>query len=274
MGRIFERFDANGDGGLDRDEMAALVVAVNPRVKFSEDQISAILDEVFRTYAEFILPGGRGLSLPGLLRTYDDGAGDVDRDFLALSLPPLESGESSRRSPRGPGRRLVPALRRRRRRVAPGRPHQAAWSSRWGALVQLTRRGGRAGVGDVAQPRDCVRLLLGAPRRPGDTSEAPPLQAAAENILHRHDQRQRRRGEQQFRLLLRGRVVKGDLRPSGFGFDRRAMGRDEPRLPHLRQGARRAPHARGRLPLTGGGLRQSHGHRQGALRAPPLPGRA
>ncbi|EEE58747.1 hypothetical protein OsJ_10236 [Oryza sativa Japonica Group] len=95
VGRIFERFDANGDGGLDRDEMAALVVAVNPRVKFSEDQISAILDEVFRTYAEFILPGGRGLSLPGLLRTYDDGAGDVDRDFLALSLPPLESGESS-----------------------------------------------------------------------------------------------------------------------------------------------------------------------------------
>ncbi|XP_062210684.1 uncharacterized TPR repeat-containing protein At2g32450-like [Phragmites australis] len=93
--RIFERFDVNGDGGLDRDEMAALVVAVNPRVKFSEDQISAILDEVFRTYAEFILPGGRGLSLPGLLRTYEDGAGDVDRDFLALSLPAVESDASS-----------------------------------------------------------------------------------------------------------------------------------------------------------------------------------
>jgi hypothetical protein len=56
--RIFERFDTNGNGGLDRNEMAALVVAVNPRVKFSEDQISAILDEVFRTYAEFILPDG------------------------------------------------------------------------------------------------------------------------------------------------------------------------------------------------------------------------
>ncbi|KAL6907584.1 hypothetical protein ACP4OV_002623 [Aristida adscensionis] len=96
--RIFERFDGNGDGGLDRDEMAALVVAVNPRVKFSEDQISAILDEVFRTYAEYILPGGRGLSLPGLLRTYDDGAGDVDRDFLALSLPPV-AAESDASSP-------------------------------------------------------------------------------------------------------------------------------------------------------------------------------
>ncbi|XP_020586685.1 uncharacterized TPR repeat-containing protein At2g32450-like [Phalaenopsis equestris] len=83
--RIFERFDSNTDGGLNREEMAALVVAVNPRVKFSEEQISAILDEVFRTYSEFI-DQPAGLTLHGLLRTYDDGAGDVDRDFDALSL--------------------------------------------------------------------------------------------------------------------------------------------------------------------------------------------
>ncbi|CAL9059104.1 unnamed protein product [Musa banksii] len=84
--RIFERFDANGDGGLNREEMAALVVAVNPRVKFSDEQISAILDEVFRTYADFIASPHVGLTLAGLLRTYDDGAGDVDRDFDALGL--------------------------------------------------------------------------------------------------------------------------------------------------------------------------------------------
>ncbi|KAI0495248.1 hypothetical protein KFK09_025398 [Dendrobium nobile] len=83
--RIFERFDSNGDGGLNREEMAALVVAVNPRVKFSDEQISAILDEVFRTYSDFI-DQPAGLTLHGLLRTYDDGAGDVDRDFDALSL--------------------------------------------------------------------------------------------------------------------------------------------------------------------------------------------
>ncbi|RLN30889.1 putative TPR repeat-containing protein [Panicum miliaceum] len=77
--RIFERFDANGDGRLDRDEMAQLVITANPR-RGAGDQISAILDEVFRTYAEFILPDGKGLSLQGLLRTYDDGAGDIDRD--------------------------------------------------------------------------------------------------------------------------------------------------------------------------------------------------
>ncbi|KAL5985855.1 hypothetical protein ACLOJK_027844 [Asimina triloba] len=83
--RIFQQFDVNGDGGLNREEMAALVVAVNPRVKFSDEQINAILDEVFRTYSDFI-DGPKGLTLDGLLRTYDDGAGDVDRDFDALGL--------------------------------------------------------------------------------------------------------------------------------------------------------------------------------------------
>ncbi|CAK8570579.1 unnamed protein product [Lathyrus sativus] len=83
--RIFNQFDANQDGGLNREEMASLVGAVNPRVKFSDEQINAILDEVFRTYAEFI-DGERGLTYEGLLRTYDDGAGDVDRDFDALAL--------------------------------------------------------------------------------------------------------------------------------------------------------------------------------------------
>ncbi|KAL5066948.1 hypothetical protein RYX36_017835 [Vicia faba] len=83
--RIFNQFDGNQDGGLNREEMASLVGAVNPRVKFSDEQINAILDEVFRTYAEFI-DGERGLTYEGLLRTYDDGAGDVDRDFDALAL--------------------------------------------------------------------------------------------------------------------------------------------------------------------------------------------
>ncbi|KAI3688859.1 hypothetical protein L2E82_46749 [Cichorium intybus] len=83
--RIFQQFDLNRDGGLNREEMSALVVAVNPRVRFSDEQISAILDEVFRTYGDFI-DTDKGLTFDGLLRTYDDGAGDVDRDFEALAL--------------------------------------------------------------------------------------------------------------------------------------------------------------------------------------------
>ncbi|GAU30690.1 hypothetical protein TSUD_39140 [Trifolium subterraneum] len=93
--RIFNQFDANQDGGLNREEMASLVGAVNPRVKFSDEQINAILDEVFRTYAEFI-DGERGLTYDGLLRTYDDGAGDVDRDFDALALDINNADEASK----------------------------------------------------------------------------------------------------------------------------------------------------------------------------------
>ena len=85
MKKIFQQFDVNRDGGLSREEMAALVVAVNPRVKFSNKQINAILDENFQTYGEFI-DGENGLTYERLLRTNNDGAGDVDRDFDALGL--------------------------------------------------------------------------------------------------------------------------------------------------------------------------------------------
>eukprot|EP00249_Psilotum_nudum_P005583 c19034_g1_i1 orf=675-3197(+) len=92
--KIFQEFDANRDGGLNREEMAALVIAVNPRVNFSKEQITAILNEVFRTYGEFI-DGDSGLTFEGLLRTYNDGAGDVDRDFIALGLElDINGGES------------------------------------------------------------------------------------------------------------------------------------------------------------------------------------
>lgn len=93
---IFGQFDKNDDGRLSKEEMAALVVAVNPSVRFSEEQIAAILDEVFRTYGAYIDSGG--LSLDGLRRTYDDGAGDVDRDFdaLGLTLAALEESQVSR----------------------------------------------------------------------------------------------------------------------------------------------------------------------------------
>ncbi|KAL8130631.1 hypothetical protein V2J09_019786 [Rumex salicifolius] len=97
--RIFHQFDANKDGGLNRSEMAALVVAVNPRVKFSDEQINAILDEVFRTYADFI-DADIGLTFDGLLRTYDDGAGDVDRDFEALGID-LEAESRDNAGPAG-----------------------------------------------------------------------------------------------------------------------------------------------------------------------------
>lgn len=97
---IFERFDANCDGGLDRTEMSALIGSVNPTVKFGPDQIAAVLDEVFCSYANFIDDPAAGLSFAGLLRTYEDGAGNIDRDFAALGfqVPLFQSTLSSPRS--------------------------------------------------------------------------------------------------------------------------------------------------------------------------------
>ncbi|GBG61482.1 hypothetical protein CBR_g21825 [Chara braunii] len=80
---IFRNFDKDANGFLDREEMANLVIAVNPRVTFTAEQINAILEEVFRTYAKYI-DTARGLTIQGLRQTYADGAGDVDRDFSAL----------------------------------------------------------------------------------------------------------------------------------------------------------------------------------------------
>ena len=98
---IFEAHDADGDGRLNRGEMARLVAAVNPSVSFTQGQIKAILDEVFRTYGRHIEDGG--LSLDGLARTYDDGAGDVDRDFTALGLRLEGEDAPPPAAPAGPG---------------------------------------------------------------------------------------------------------------------------------------------------------------------------
>jgi hypothetical protein len=82
---IINAFDSNKDGCLNRIEVVALMTAVNPRVTFNKEQIEDILDVIFKSYAEFIQEP-EGLSFEGLLRTYDDGAGDLDRDFDALGL--------------------------------------------------------------------------------------------------------------------------------------------------------------------------------------------
>ncbi|OAY71103.1 putative TPR repeat-containing protein [Ananas comosus] len=101
--RIFELFDADGDGALGRSELSALVAAVNPGVVFTADQLCSVLDAVFRSYAG--AADADRLSLAGLLRSYDDGAGDVDRDFAALFpdlAPSPKPSPSPSPSPNGP----------------------------------------------------------------------------------------------------------------------------------------------------------------------------
>ncbi|KAL7604493.1 hypothetical protein Lser_V15G15836 [Lactuca serriola] len=83
--RIFQQFDFNIDGGINRGVVYVLVVTVNPRVKISDEQINAILNEVFRMYEEFI-DKEKDLTYEGLLYRYDNGASTNDRDFDALGL--------------------------------------------------------------------------------------------------------------------------------------------------------------------------------------------
>ena len=83
--RVFQQFDFNIHGGLNRGEMSILGIAVKPRVKFGDGQISAILNEVFRMYDEFI-DNENDLTYKVLFCRYDNGVGAVDRDFDALGL--------------------------------------------------------------------------------------------------------------------------------------------------------------------------------------------
>ncbi|CAI9286769.1 unnamed protein product [Lactuca saligna] len=88
--RIFQQFDFSRDGGFNREEM--FVVAVNPRVKFSDEQISAILDEVYRTFDDFVsfrrgfhfIGAGKGFIFLKRIRMiqirYDEG--DEGRDYV------------------------------------------------------------------------------------------------------------------------------------------------------------------------------------------------
>jgi hypothetical protein len=98
---IIKAFDSNKDGCLNRIEVVALMTAVNPRVTFNKEQIEVILDVIFKRYAEFIQEP-EGLSFEGLLRTYDDGAGDLDRDFDALGLNLDSIPEDGTQEPHAP----------------------------------------------------------------------------------------------------------------------------------------------------------------------------
>ncbi len=82
---IVNKFDSNRDGCLNRIEMAALIIAVNPRI--NKEEMEAILEQIFRpSYVGEFIEEPKGLSLEVLLRMYDDEAGDLDRDFDALGL--------------------------------------------------------------------------------------------------------------------------------------------------------------------------------------------
>lgn len=92
--QIFHLFDADADGALNHQELSAFIAAVNPSVNFTSSQIHSIIQEIFRSYSDFISNPNLGLSFAGLAQTYDDGAGDVDFDFA--NLFPLNQDQQNR----------------------------------------------------------------------------------------------------------------------------------------------------------------------------------
>ncbi|GKC14107.1 serine-threonine/tyrosine-protein kinase catalytic domain-containing protein, partial [Tanacetum coccineum] len=89
---MFERFDTNRDGGLDKWELGILLFKKNPQNEALEE-VHSDVDKVFRWYAKYI-DGDRGLTCDGLLRTYDHGIDSLDVDFETLGLELRTSTES------------------------------------------------------------------------------------------------------------------------------------------------------------------------------------
>ncbi|KAK9820433.1 hypothetical protein WJX72_010306 [[Myrmecia] bisecta] len=86
---LFQHFDLGQDGGLNKAELAALVTSCNPAVSFADEQLAAIVSEVFTQYAGDV-EGEVGLSRAGVLKVYSDGVADAQQDCAAvgLALPP------------------------------------------------------------------------------------------------------------------------------------------------------------------------------------------
>ncbi|GJT72535.1 uncharacterized TPR repeat-containing protein-like protein [Tanacetum coccineum] len=82
---IFERFDINKDAGLNKEEAGSLMRATNPVIKFSKEHISKSFDMLLQVYGIFF-DGEKGITFDRLVRSYDDGFSDLDREFAALRL--------------------------------------------------------------------------------------------------------------------------------------------------------------------------------------------
>lgn len=99
VGKIFDIFDFNRDGGLSREELVAFLVATNDvNLEQGPEQVCTYADEVLCLYDEY-LDDEKGLTYHGLLQYYDDGRGDLDNDIMqVVSDSYSDDDDSSRRN--------------------------------------------------------------------------------------------------------------------------------------------------------------------------------
>ncbi|XP_076911767.1 uncharacterized protein LOC143569840 [Bidens hawaiensis] len=79
VGKVFDIFDLNRDGGLSRKEVVVFLFVIKP----GEDQLSTCVEEIFSMYAKHI-DDKKGLTFHGLLQYYDDGRSNLDSDIVPL----------------------------------------------------------------------------------------------------------------------------------------------------------------------------------------------
>ncbi|PWA52196.1 serine-threonine/tyrosine-protein kinase catalytic domain-containing protein [Artemisia annua] len=82
------------DGCLNREELTALLRAKTPKKMYSKEETRDLIDRIFHLYNEFI-DGNKGLTCDGMLRSYDDGNGDLDSEYSALAVHYRPSADNS-----------------------------------------------------------------------------------------------------------------------------------------------------------------------------------
>nr|GEY70916.1 UBN2_3 domain-containing protein [Tanacetum cinerariifolium] len=75
--KFFKRFDFDGDGGLNRKEMASYLAVVNLKDQLSEKKMTSNVKNMF---------GVTGLSCDGLIKNYENGEDNLDAHFKLLKL--------------------------------------------------------------------------------------------------------------------------------------------------------------------------------------------
>lgn len=83
MKRIFQRFDINRDGVLQRQELANFFAVTN--TNYSQEQIQNNIDSLFLSYGEFA-NGEKVLTCDGMLRAYNYGVDYLNVHFEMLRL--------------------------------------------------------------------------------------------------------------------------------------------------------------------------------------------
>ena len=98
MRRIFQRFDINEDGGLNKEELTELFDTFSGYKIADREAVSSQIDYMLSKLREFT-NGEKGLTCYGLLQNYEYGADTLDGDFkkLRLDSKPLDDREDALR---------------------------------------------------------------------------------------------------------------------------------------------------------------------------------